>query len=118
MNSAQKMLIAHPDQRYRSALRRWFGKRGHKVVTVDNGINCVNALRHEAPDVLVLHQGLLWGGADGVLEIMRQDGLSQVSVVLLQGATPSLRWERQAAREVVRNVTPVAAHVSGYDVFA
>ncbi len=118
MGCTQRMLIAHPDERYRSALRRWFGRRGHEVVTVDSGVTCVRALRDKTPDVLVLHQGLLWGGADGVLEVMRQDGFSDVSVVMLQGATPQSRPKRRATREIAPNVSPVATPTSGYDVFA
>jgi CheY-like chemotaxis protein len=54
------------------------------VAEAESGLECLEALRQQPPDILVLHRELLWGGSDGVLNVMRQDsGWSIIPVVLL-----------------------------------
>lgn len=74
---------------YREALE----KLGHRVATAGNGIECVELLRKEKPDLLVLEAPLQWGGSDGVLEVAEQDlGPHAVPVIVLAVGSGSIDW--------------------------
>lgn len=65
--------MADADERCRRHYQESLARDGFDVVTVSNGIECVEALRECPPDVLILDLYLPWGGADGVLAIMAED---------------------------------------------
>ena len=68
-------------------------KLGHRVETAGNGIECVERLRAEKPDLLVLEAPLQWGGSDGVLEVVEQDlGPGVVPVIVLAVGSGSIDW--------------------------
>jgi CheY-like chemotaxis protein len=70
---------------YATALRR----RGYEVAVARSGLECLEKLRMSCPDVLVLSTRLLWGGAAGVLALLREDDeLPQTPVVLLTRTQP------------------------------
>lgn len=49
-----------------------------------DGVGCCIRLAEKIPDVIVLEQGLLWGGAEGVLARIREDRqASTVPVVVI-----------------------------------
>ena len=48
-----------------------------------DGLECLARLRQETPQVLVLDLQLLWGGADGLLAVMRDHPVwAEVPVIL------------------------------------
>jgi DNA-binding response OmpR family regulator len=74
---------------YRVALE----KLGHRVATAGNGVECVELLRSERPDLLVLEAPLQWGGSDGVLEVAEQDlGPQSIPVIVLAVGSGSIDW--------------------------
>jgi carbon storage regulator len=64
------VLIADPEPTRLESYRRALGRKGFDVRIAATGVECVWGLRSHTPDVLVLHSGLLWGGAEGVLALM------------------------------------------------
>jgi DNA-binding response OmpR family regulator len=77
------LLIADSDVELRDLYRRYLTGRGYNVETAADGLDCLEKLRRLTPAVCVLDRALQWGGADGVLAWLREEGAtSGVSVVL------------------------------------
>lgn len=64
-----RVLIADPDESLLGEYRE-HSREGFEVTTAPNGLECVDRLREQVPDVLVLEPQLPWGGGDGVLAMM------------------------------------------------
>jgi|GEM_PF-2785524 len=63
--------------------RLYFSNLGFKVATASDGLECVKLLRKFAPDALILSLDLCWGGADGVLAVIREESpIRNIPVVL------------------------------------
>ncbi len=78
-----RVLIADSDQ---SLLAKYqeHSSDDVEVLTALSGLECVDQLRQQAPDVLVLEPQLPWGGGDGVLAMMHDHlNLANVPVLLL-----------------------------------
>src|SRR5262245_50083362 len=43
---------------------------GHEASLADGGVECVAQIRRRRPDFLLLEAPLLWGGSDGVLDVL------------------------------------------------
>lgn len=81
---AVRVLVAVPYEGRRDRYCDYLARNGFRVSDAENGLECLRALQQQPPDILVLHRDLLWGGGDGVLNVMQQDsGLSLIPVVLL-----------------------------------
>jgi CheY-like chemotaxis protein len=75
--------IADADQELCDLYRRFFTRQGWRVETSQGGLDCLARLRQGSPQLLVLDAHLPWGGADGLLAVMRDDpGLARIPVVL------------------------------------
>src|SRR5262249_26478362 len=58
-------------------------ERGYDTETATDGLDCIRKLRRRQPAVLVLDLEMRWGGGDGVLAWLREEGLSgSIAVVL------------------------------------
>lgn len=78
-----RVLMVDGDEAYLEVAQRYLSHHGHEVNIATNGLESVAILRRYAPDVVVLDQGLLWGGSDGVRAFMLQDPRwSEIPVVL------------------------------------
>jgi CheY-like chemotaxis protein len=68
---------------------------GHDVTLADGGVDCVQQVRLRHPDLLLLEAPLLWGGTDGVLELL-QEPLNEfrTRVILVAVAAGSIDWFR------------------------
>jgi CheY-like chemotaxis protein len=77
------VLIADAD-RHDCDLYQWFfSYHGWHVQTSGGGLECLAKLRQGAPRLLILDVQLPWGGADGLLAVMRAEpNLAHVPVVL------------------------------------
>ncbi len=88
-----RMLIADSDCEFLDIAKRFMNQYGHEALVASNGLECIACLRESAPDILVLDSELLWGGSDGVREIMNEEPqLDSIPVILIadeeQSATP------------------------------
>jgi DNA-binding response OmpR family regulator len=79
---------AHRQRLYHAAL----DALGHQAIVVGSALQCVAELRRELPDVLLLEAPLLWGGTDGVLEVLQRELNSSVPVILVAVGTGSIDW--------------------------
>jgi two-component system response regulator MprA len=79
----QTLLIADGDAELCDVYRRFFACQGFDLETASDGLDCVEKLRRVTPAVLVLALELHWGGGDGVLAWLREQGAeSGVPVIL------------------------------------
>jgi CheY-like chemotaxis protein len=84
-----KVIIAHANDGASQIIRQFLSEGGCDVETVSDGLECLEQLRRLVPDVLVLDLELPWGGGDGVLARMREDGdTPSVPVVLMTRTDP------------------------------
>ena len=68
------ILIAVADESLRIHFGLILAEHGYRVVTASGGLECLNSLCRVVPEVLILDKELLWGGAEGVLEVLRGGG--------------------------------------------
>jgi CheY-like chemotaxis protein len=74
---------------YRDAIE----KLGHQVVVAGSGVDCIEQLQQNLPQVLVLEAPLLWGGSDGVLDVAEQEiGPAMPPVIVLAVGSGSIDW--------------------------
>jgi CheY-like chemotaxis protein len=80
---APAVLIADADAELCDLGRRFFARHGWLARTAGGGVDCLAQLRQLSPQLLILDLALPWGGADGLLAVMRDDpGLARIPVVL------------------------------------
>jgi DNA-binding NtrC family response regulator len=86
------VLIADADQDLCDLYGPFFTRQGWNVQISAGGLECLSQLRKRLPQLLILDLQLPWGGADGLLAIMRADPtLSRVPVILtLADASPGI----------------------------
>lgn len=85
-----RVLIADQDESLLGEYRK-HSRDGLEVVTAPNGLECVERLREQVPDVLVLEPQLPWGGGDGVLAMMHDVlDLGTVPVMILTSCSDSM----------------------------
>jgi DNA-binding response OmpR family regulator len=85
------LLIAESDAELCDVYQRFFSERGYVVETASDGLDCLAKLRQATPAAVVLDLELPWGGGDGVLAWLRDEGAgSGVAVILTATAGCSL----------------------------
>jgi CheY-like chemotaxis protein len=63
---------------------------GHRVSAANGGVECVEQLRDDSTSLLVLEAPLLWGGSDGVLDIIQNDLKGRLPVILVAVGSGSI----------------------------
>jgi CheY-like chemotaxis protein len=69
-----RVVIADSDLAELQKLKSYFLVTGCSVVPTSDGVACIEALQVFQPDVLVIDDELPWGGCDGVLACLGEDG--------------------------------------------
>ncbi len=67
-----RILLADADDGCAARYEAYLSGVGYKVTIAHDGLSCVSHLRQRTPHLVVLDAGLLWGRADGVLGLMRE----------------------------------------------
>lgn len=81
---AIRVLIADPDEYLGTAHCAFLAEHGILATHVTNGLECLRELRSQDWDMLVIDPTIPWGGGDGVLALMSEDGdLRNVPVMVL-----------------------------------
>jgi signal transduction histidine kinase len=89
-----KILLADDDPGYADAIERELLAAGYEVRRAADGVEVLESLREEVPDVLILDLVLPRLGGDAILSMIRQDpALRHLRVVILSGVLA----ERQIA---------------------
>ena len=67
---------------------------GHQVSAVSGGVECIARIRAQLPDLLILEAPLFWGGAEGVLQALQENGLqsNNLPVILVATGVGSIDW--------------------------
>ncbi|HEY2252176.1 MAG TPA: response regulator [Planctomycetaceae bacterium] len=81
-----RLLATDPDPEMLRMYQMYFSNFGFKVATASDGLECVRWLRTFVPDRLILSLDLCWGGADGVLAIVREESQLRPFPVILTAA--------------------------------
>src|SRR5947209_8489515 len=82
------VLVTDADPELTHLFRQFLIEKGYAVETASGGLECLDRLRRNSPDVLVLDRELPWGGGDGVLARLREDGpVPPPAVVLTTGSS-------------------------------
>jgi DNA-binding response OmpR family regulator len=82
--------IADANRHLCDLYRQFFSHHGWQVQISAGGLECLDQLRQSSPVLLILDWHLPWGGADGLLAVMREDPqLARIPVILTTSeATP------------------------------
>lgn len=78
-----RLLATDPDPFLLQIYRAYFAARGFEVATAGDGVECLELLREFLPDALILSLDLTWGGAEGVLAIIREETEMQPIPIVL-----------------------------------
>lgn len=79
-----QLVVATPSEFRREWYLTELAEFGFDVVAVSDGLECIERLREDHPDVLLLESSLQWGGADGILSARNEDPeLLAIPVILM-----------------------------------
>lgn len=95
-----KFIVADRDQTFLEILQCYSWHQGFEMEPAGNGLECLFLIRDFRPDIVVLEASLLWGGCDGVLDVMAQEPESAETPVLLVADSP-LEFTTMNQRQVV-----------------
>jgi len=65
------VLIASSSAFRRDYYQKTLQALGHEVSLAQGGVDCIEQVASRRPDVLMLEAPLLWGGSDGVLDLLQ-----------------------------------------------
>jgi DNA-binding response OmpR family regulator len=107
-----RVLVADADVGRAQSYRRFLMEEGYQVETTTGAVECLLRLHDACPDVLLLSTSLLWGGADGLLETLWEEGGAGdvVPVILLGDSTAEPPRHLLRAPVVAYLPTPVPPH--------
>ena len=82
------LLIADDDPELIEVCQDYLTRCGFRVLTASGGVECLSIIRDESPAVVVVSVDLLWGGADGLVDYLRDESRRRtVPYVILTGCT-------------------------------
>ncbi len=80
------VLVACSNNELLDVYQRFVSAIGFAVQTAAGGVDCLQRLYSALPNVVLLERELLWGGADGVLAVMREEpAMMSVPVIIMLG---------------------------------
>lgn len=80
-----RVLLADPDCVFMEIAESYLCRFGYEVEIANDGLDCIASLRDFAPDALVMDQELLWGGSQGICELMADEQLLSNITIILTG---------------------------------
>lgn len=86
-----RLLVAHNPGAERFQIQRVLSHRGCTVQVANGGVECLEKLRRASFDLVILELELLWGGGDGVVELIRNGDVPWLPVALLGEAASLTR---------------------------
>ncbi|HWB14005.1 MAG TPA: response regulator [Pirellulales bacterium] len=95
------LLIADSDPVVLERCVAYFTDRGYQVATASDALQCLDQLRDQPPDILVLQYDLPWGGGDGIIAWLEECSPRWPQTVLLTTDNP------QAHQMLASSVTTV-----------
>lgn len=86
------ILIASSSAFRRDLYQQAIHHLGHDVLLAAGGVDCIQQMQTRRPDLLVLEAPLLWGGCDGVLDILQTLEPGATRVIVVAAGTGSIDW--------------------------
>lgn len=100
-----RVLFADCDSEFLGIAKRFMNQCGHDALVASSGLECIACLRDYPPDVLVLSCDLLWGGTEGVLEVMDEEPtLNAIPIILVTNEEMESMTDFEADSRVVDRV--------------
>ena len=84
MEMTGRILVADDDENIRRLLRRFLTDRGYQVDVACDGIEALEALRRDGPDLLLLDIEMPNLGGMAVLQQIEQEGIP-VAIIMISG---------------------------------
>ena len=97
------LLVADRDAELRRLYESYLRANGYDVIPALHGLDCLGKLRRLAPAALLLDLELCWGGGDGVLAWLREEGAAYTVPVIV---TATARSALPAAEPPIVSVLP------------
>src|SRR6188508_671451 len=86
-------IVVASSSAYRQALYRdAISALGYEVLTANGGVECIDRLRDCSVALLLLEAPLLWGGSDGVLDIVQHQMEVSPPVIVVAVGSGSIDW--------------------------
>ena len=83
------ILVADEDPELAETFQCYLVRCGYRVLTASGGVECLSIIRNESPTVIVASVDMPWGGADGLVDYLREEYRQRFSPsVILTGSTP------------------------------
>jgi DNA-binding NtrC family response regulator len=99
----RSLLVANSDNAMSGLYNHYFSSVGYRVETVSDGRACLDRIREDLPDMLLLDQQLPWGGGEGVLACLREESdLTRIPVILFADVLPIQELSRLLVPPVIR----------------
>jgi len=88
-----QILVASSSAYRQTTYREMIETFGHRVSCANSGIECIERLRQGRFDLLILEAPLLWGGSDGVLDVVQNGGRGrELPVILVAVGAGPIDW--------------------------
>lgn len=78
----------HRQSTYREAIEGL----GYRVSPASGGVDCLEQLQRNSAGLLILEAPLLWGGSDGVLDVVQNQWNRELPVILVAVGSGSIDW--------------------------
>ena len=84
------ILIADNDPEWADLYQSYLGRSGYyRVLSASGGVECLPIIRRESPVVIVASVDMPWGGADGLVDYLREESAERcVPSLILTGSVP------------------------------
>ncbi|MBN2581202.1 MAG: carbon storage regulator [Pirellulales bacterium] len=83
-----RVLLADPNEYLLMQYQEHLAAEGFEVFTAADGLECLEQLRTQTPDILILEPIMPWGGGDGVLAMMKAEAdVPRTPVLILTSGT-------------------------------
>lgn len=83
MERKMRVMVAGDDVSTACGIFSTLAGRGYRLEITKDGIDCIMSLSDYVPDLVIMDFHILWGGSDGVMDVMSKDAkLSSVPIVL------------------------------------
>lgn len=90
-----KVLVASQSAYRRTWYREELCRNGFEASAVAGGVDCIERMRSEPLDAVILETEFPWGGCEGVLAVRSEEpGLVRIPVLLIaaDGISPNVYW--------------------------
>jgi DNA-binding response OmpR family regulator len=86
------IVVASSSVRRQSTYREAIEGLGHRILPASGGVDCLEHFQRNSAGLLILEAPLLWGGSDGVLDVVQNQWNRDLPVILVAVGSGSIDW--------------------------